>query len=212
MISSVVSSLSLLLISLLPLSVPAHTSDRKETPPPAATGKSADNDAIEKDRQYDLALRQLELDRLKYQLEVQKAQDEKSKTVWTAASIVLSFAIGAGTLLFGILTQNRQARLEFEMKAAEIVMDAKGPRGALTKAQILSSLFPKRLPPNFAESMDKEHFKGSSAESKRELLKLLAEKSSPAQIVQYWQQLFPGDDWPKHLVITDSGTDSSGEK
>lgn len=108
-------------------------------------------------------------------------------------------------LLIGVYSIRAQSRMNFELKAAEIVMNARNVFGVRTRADVLRDLFPDKLPPDFADSFDPEKHtsRGPSPESKLELLKLIvAHPEREKDIVQLWRrmyisdgldQLFPGD-------------------
>jgi hypothetical protein len=204
---------SLLLILAVCCSAAALSGATAPKPPPALSNQ---DDGTLRQNQYALELQKLQVEKQKleleswkshaqYELDTQKAHDERVRTIWTALSIVVSFLAGAGTLLFGILSQRSQAKLQFEMKAAEIVMDSKGPRAARTRAALLHKLFPTRLPHDLSATINVKDLRTSTTESRKELLKMLAEKSTPSEIVKYWLQIFPGDDWAKNLVVDDKG-------
>lgn len=190
------------------------------TIPRASLSGSNEDDRAQKQSQNALELQKLQVEKQKleletwkahaqYELDAQKAHDERVRTIWTALSIVVSFLAGAGTLLFGIISQRSQAKLQFEMKAAEIVMDSKGPRAARTRAALLHKLFPTRLPEDLSATINVKELPTSSTESRKELLKMLAEKSTPSEIIRYWLQIFPGDDWVKNLDVGDKGRTES---
>ena len=108
-------------------------------------------------------------------------------------------------LLIGIYSIRAQARTNFELKAAEIVMNAKNVFGVRKRADVLRELFPDKLRQDFADSFDpqKHTSPGPSTESKLELLKLIvAAPEREQEIVDLWrrmytvdkiEQLFPGD-------------------
>lgn len=93
------------------------------------------------------------LEKLKLKLEYQKLVVERRKTWATAISIVIPLILGAGTILYGIWSENQRAISSFEIKAVEIVMNASSPKAATNKAIVLSELFPDRLPMTFKEKM-----------------------------------------------------------
>lgn len=113
--------------------------------------------------------RRLLLEERKVEIELDKIRIEKTR-VWTAsASTVGSLLIVAATVALGIWSQyeqaklqhsiqDRQAKAQFELKAAEIVMAADNPTTTLNKAKALQSLFPQYLSDNFAESFVPDDF------------------------------------------------------
>jgi len=84
--------------------------------------------------------------------------------------------VAAFTLALGVWNQNQQARLQretqeraeraqFELKAAELVLNEKGPVGAKNKAKALQALFPDKLPKDFVSSFNPADFEGKKPES-----------------------------------------------
>lgn len=99
-------------------------------------------------------------------------------------------------LLIGVYSIRAQSRMNFELKAAEIVMNARNVFGVRTRADVLRALFPRKLPRDFADSFDpKKHaFIGPSVESKMELLKLIiAHPEREQEIVHLWRRMYIGD-------------------
>lgn len=120
--------------------------------------------------------RNVDLEQRKLEIEEQKLKVERIKA-WTGnASIVLSLLIAGATISVGIWSQYQQSKLQlalqeeqtknqsiiqkqqaesqFELKAAEIVMNSNRPIETLNKAKALQNLFPKHLPDHFAASFD----------------------------------------------------------
>ncbi len=147
-------------------------------------------------------------------IEVEKLEVERMKAWITGASLMVPLMVAAITFALGVRNQNQQARLQreaqeaneraqFEIKAAELVMDANGPVGSKNKARALLQLFPNRLPADFVESFDPEDFTGPKVES-YEAKKIFFEVASShikdiPSLVILWKQLFPTDTWPKRL-------------
>jgi hypothetical protein len=133
-------------------------------------------------------------------IEREKLKIERFKAWWTGISVVVSVAIGAGTLLFDVWSQNRTAELQFELKAAEIALNTDNPAITKKKSVVLGQLFPNRLPPEFSKGFDPilvlEEDKVHGSDDKKMLIRLLAERPQQrAQILSDWKQLFPSDQW-----------------
>ena len=121
-------------------------------------------------------------------------EDRKARTeIWKG---LISGAALLIPLLIGIYSIRAQARTNFELKAAEIVMNAKNVFGVRKRADVLRELFPKRLGQDFADSFDpqKHAVLGPSTDSKLELLKLIvAAPEREQQIVDLWRRMYSGD-------------------
>ncbi len=113
--------------------------------------------------------RKLSLEEKKLEIEKEKLKVERLKAWTTGGSIVISLLIAALTISFGVWSQHKQtmtqidlqdkqAKSQFEIKAAEIVMNTNTPRVTHNKAKALLALFPERLPKNFAESFEAGNF------------------------------------------------------
>jgi len=114
---------------------------------------------------FDIEREKLEIERRKIELEQEKIKIERSKARWTAISIIVPLIVAAITVIFGLWNQTKQARIqaeiqaqqarnEFELKAAEMILKTETPLEAHTKARALAEMFPDRLPRDFASSFD----------------------------------------------------------
>lgn len=113
--------------------------------------------------------RRLTLEERKVGIELDKIKIEKMRAWTGSASTFGSLLVVAATVALGIWSQyeqaklqhdiqDRQAKAQFELKAAEIVMGADNPSTTLNKARALQSLFPQYLSTNFAESFVPDDF------------------------------------------------------
>ncbi|MBK7934713.1 MAG: hypothetical protein KA956_15730 [Pyrinomonadaceae bacterium] len=113
--------------------------------------------------------RKLALEERKIELELDKIKIEKMRAWTGSASTFGSLLVVAATVALGIWSQyqqaklqhdiqDRQAKAQFELKSAEIVMGADNPATTLNKARALQSLFPQYLSANFAESFVPDDF------------------------------------------------------
>src|SRR5688572_13518337 len=111
----------------------------------------------------DVEIRKVEIEEKKIEIELDRIRIEKVKAWSGSASTFASLIVVAGTIALGIWSQYQQAKLEhdiqqrqakaqFELKAAEIVMSVDNPSTTLNKARALQSLFPQYLSENFADS------------------------------------------------------------
>lgn len=105
-------------------------------------------------------------ERMKLRIEIEKLRIERFKAWGTIAAILAPLVLATGTLMFNVVLQDRRARTEFELKAADIVMTATSPAAAASKAAALVELFPDRLPKHFSETLDNLY--GSGSESARQ--------------------------------------------
>lgn len=162
-----------------------------------------DRERFEFDKQkyqsdHDLELKKLELEREKL---------SASQSFWSELVAGVPLLIAVGTLVWGIVSFQKQARqqaaaqleaakLQFELKAAEIVFSAKTPEAAANKARSLVTMFPERLP-NFAKGFDPNAVGGGKEdpEGKKVFLEsILKYPGNDAKVFDLWKEMF-GDDW-----------------
>lgn len=147
-------------------------------------------------------------------LELEKLDVERMKAWITGGSLMVPLMVAAITFALGVRNQNQQARLQreaqeateraqFELKAAEVVLDVKGPVAAKNKARALKALFPKRLPDDFVTSFNPSDFEGPKRESYEAKVAFFEVAASHAKdissVATLWKQLFPGDKWTERL-------------
>lgn len=113
--------------------------------------------------------RKIEIDEKKIEIEFAKIRIEKLRAWTGSSSTFASLVVVAATIGLGIWSQyeqaklqhdiqDRQAKAQFELKAAEIVMSTDNPGTTFNKAKALQSLFPQYLSGNFAESFVPQSF------------------------------------------------------
>lgn len=91
--------------------------------------------------------------RAELQIEHKKLKIERIKAWGSVFSIPMSFLLTTLTIVYGIWSHDARSRVDFEMKAAEIVIiGSSSPSEAANKAIALKKLFPNRLPANFADA------------------------------------------------------------
>lgn len=148
---------------------------------------------------------QKELELKKLELEGRKLEADDKKAWLTGAWILIPILLGWITLAFQLRSthrlRERQAKEDFELKAAEIVMAAETPSAARNKALALAALFPGRLPPNFADEFRPEKFSGQTYVPKVEMFRAASAKAqTPQEAIAMWRLLFPHHDWIEALL------------
>lgn len=162
------------------------------------------NDVEGERKVVDVELEKLKLESRKVELEVKrlrldekKVEDERNQAKLRTISIFIPLLIAALGIFFNVWSQGRQAQYDFELTAAEVVMDSSSPTGTANRARALAALFPDHLSANFAEEFDPSLYSSpNSADSKKELIQLLIEyPDQEEKILKLWATLFPGDEW-----------------
>jgi hypothetical protein len=159
-----------------------------------------------------------ELENKKLVIEREKLRIEGSTSKWWSPISALGpLIIALGTLIFSILSfqsqgkqqanmQLQAAKLQFEIKAAEIAFSGKTALAVLNRAKALKRIFPDRLPQDFTKAYDPEELVGvkEPSEEKKFFLELLLKyPGKQADVIDLWEKLFPGDEeWLKRVKGT----------
>jgi hypothetical protein len=128
-------------------------------------------------------------------------KSERIKTIVTALSIIVPLIVIGLTINNNLDLQAKQARYDFTLKAAEIVMDAKTPLGTQHKALALQELFPNYLDHNFGKNFDPASYSISKSsidqDEKEAFLQILIQNGnmSTKELVNWYVRLFPENDW-----------------
>jgi hypothetical protein len=132
-------------------------------------------------------------DRDRFEFEKYNEQRKAQIEIWKGVISGIALLV---PLLIGVYSIRAQSRMNFELKAAEIVMNARNVFGVRTRADVLRELFRDKLPRDFSDSFDPKKYaqRGPSTESKLELLKLIvAHPEREKEIVQLWRRMYTGD-------------------
>lgn len=165
------------------------------------------------------------LEEKKLELERDKLAVEKSKIPWTALATIVPLIGVLFTVAYSAWSFRKQsqqqvaqrnedakqveqqrredAKLQFELKAAEIAFAGETPLAVQHRAGALKAMFGERLSDDFLSSYDPYKFgeKVGNPDSRKFLLELLLQHpDKQLEIVLFWKQLFPGDvDWLNRL-------------
>jgi hypothetical protein len=189
---------------------PARRPDTSRT---AASDKDNSDLALEK-KKFQLEVQKFasdaEAENTRLSIEREKLNADLAVAKWSKVSSVVPLVVALLTIIYGVWTFNKQgkqqtaaqadaARLQFELKAAEIAFAGKTPEAVMNRAKALSAVFPDRLPSDFLSSFDPQKFGGGKQDpaGKKCFLELLTKCSSPqdkAEMVSLWKALF-ADDW-----------------
>jgi hypothetical protein len=93
--------------------------------------------------------------------------------------------------------QNDSAKLQFEIKAAEIAFSGKSPKAVQNRGTVLKKMFGDRLPENFPAPFDAEAHGGGKETPAEKLVfleLLLKYPDKKQEIVEFWAGLF-SDQW-----------------
>lgn len=137
---------------------------------------------------------QLRLDRERLELEKEKLKIEREMRKWSIFSVFIPLMIVAVTISFNNLNQVRQARMDFALKATEIVINSQSPSEIQDRMTILSEIFPDQLPDDFMQlvsSFDAASYSGPpSYDNKMNFLRLIGDNYEQKQeIITMYKQL-----------------------
>jgi hypothetical protein len=142
-----------------------------------------------------------EIENKKLALEREKLEAQKSAAKWSALTTVIPLAIGIFSLVLSIRHQTKMqqdaARLQFEIKAAEIAFSGKTPQAVANRTLALKQIFSERLPKNFATNFAPEEVGGDKepSEDKKLFLEFLLKYPKDRSVIfDFWTTLFPGDE------------------
>ncbi|BCG03911.1 hypothetical protein PPGU19_084790 (plasmid) [Paraburkholderia sp. PGU19] len=149
----------------------------------------------------------MELERKKLANDNARIDLDESKNWWAAASTIVPLLGVLATLAFSIYSfrkqqamqiesQNETARLNFEIKAAEIAFEGKSAYAVENRGRALRQIFSDRLRTDFLTNFNPDEFGGDAepATQKMTLLDLLAKyPNQRTEILTNWSNLFPGD-------------------
>jgi len=139
----------------------------------------------------------LERERLSFEKEKYKRDHklERRKVYVTGLSVAVPLLAAASAYAVQLWARKRDETLQFQLKAAEIVMDVRDTNQARRKAELLTQLFPARLSALKATlDQDSLPYFGPSLERREEFFRLLAQyPGNRADLIRAWEILFPWD-------------------
>jgi type II secretory pathway component PulL len=204
--------------------VPSSSANSPQQKPKADDPKADGVQSIEQQR--------LDLDRQKYVTDSEVKKEElriqQSQKLWTAISTVIPFIavlLTVGYSAWSFRQQTRQlneqrredaeetnnqraedAKLQFELKSAEIAFKAETPLAVGYRAKALKAMFAGRLPDNFLSNYDPFDFgeREGNLESKKFFLELLLRyPDQQFETLCFWKELFPGDvEWLNRVHLS----------
>ena len=165
----------------------------------SATGQTVrPSDEVEL-KELSLDERRLKLEEARFAFDQKKYERDRGLEwgkAWAAiGSVLVTLGVGLSAYIFQVRARRRDEALQFQLKAAEIVMDARDTNQASRKAEFLTKLFPGRLD-LLETALKAQHFPffGRSQETREDLLKVLAQHpESRGDIIRAWEILFPWD-------------------
>jgi|SRR6266540_299262 len=151
------------------------------------------DDAVEKEESA------LEIQKWKESLAIEKEKLRLEKrSMWVSTgSIVIPLLVVALTIYENTQAQKAQSRDDFDLKAAQVVLEAKTVSESQNRADGLVALLPERFPTDLSERLQPLHdkFQQRLEMDKRALLNLLvaAPKERRKEILDLWLTFYPKD-------------------
>ena len=135
---------------------------------------SGDQDSIEA-LKLDFERRKFDLEQ---EVEAKKIEIDRNKAKWTAYSIMASVLAACLTIIGSAVLQYQSAKTQFELKAAELILQTNDPSVTAIKAQEFGFLFHDKMPEKWdraRETFQAERYYTESDDLKSEIAKLLIE-------------------------------------
>lgn len=179
------------------------------------------------ERQLALDRDRLEFEKQKFVVETKRENDklenEKTKAYWSAISTIVPIIAALLTLGYSVYSfrrqsseaarlQNETAKLQFEIKAAEIAFTGKTPKAVENRGRVLKKIFGKRLPEDFPAPFDAAELGGGKetpAEKITFLDLLLKHPGKEQHIFNLWNALF-ADPWLERVKPVLTGLSGNG--
>ncbi|SDT45079.1 hypothetical protein [Bradyrhizobium canariense] len=167
--------------------------------PPAAVqggnGAAQAGSAVVVDQLSEFQKESLEIERQRLTLQRDQLALDREKSGWTFLGVAVPLMAAVVALMAGIITMFFQARAQFNMKAAELVLGSYSPAAAKSRAAMLSRMFSHWLRADFPQSFSANEFPGTRLqEMKMELFRALrAKDADPEQVVRHWLAVFDGE-------------------
>ena len=139
------------------------------------------------------------------EIELRKLKSEKTKTIWTAAAVIVSVLSAAGTIAYNVYSLRQTAEDQLMTKVVEITFNAESPDAAASKAAGIAYLYGDHLPQDIrAKLVDREAViqtltsnlgKGPAPETRKEVLRMVlaAKPDQEGRILKTWKRMFSGD-------------------
>jgi hypothetical protein len=151
-----------------------------------------------------------DLEMKKLSLESERLILEQSKARWTAASVIGPFVVAAVTVMFSTYTQLRQADIEFQTKAIELILQTDDANDAIGRARMIGSLFPERVQ-GYSDRLPGPS--GTDSTARRELVRLATAKAtSAADVVRVWNAIYPSQKLGETFVPAESKSRAAPKK
>jgi len=144
----------------------------------------------------------LEFELARLSLEERSLCIEERAALWNSLALGIPLLVAALTLGLGVRNREQQDRRSFQAKAAEIVMDPRGPVSTLNRAKALAALFPGNLPEDFADSFDPSEYEPEEGSfTKEKFFQIVAPHvDKKRELAKLWKQLFPDSLWIDRIL------------
>jgi len=140
----------------------------------------------------------LDLERERLELERRKSQLDLRQSRLTAFAIFVPLLVAMGSIAISLRAftkeaalQREQARNQFDMTAAQIVVNNNDPDLAYSKAKVLSELFPGRFSPEWIERFNPKTYCMPAFDDRITFAKLAIEHPDERKsLVSLWLQTY----------------------
>jgi len=149
----------------------------------------------------DIESEKLQFEREKWceskKLEKLKLWLQVASTLISATAIAVPLVVVAVTIYASIDAQTRQSRADFDLKAAQVVLEPESVTESQNRASGLAAMFPERFPADLPSRLQplRDKLETPPTADSRALLNLLvaAPKEKRKEILELWLAFYPDD-------------------
>jgi hypothetical protein len=130
------------------------------------------------------------------ELERQRVDLERQKMKWSAIALGIPLLVAAVSFAATVVGQARQARAQFQLKAAELVINTDDPFMAESRARALLELFPDQMGPTFGERFAGDNYMGTNFNDRIKIAAQVIEHPEKRdEILRTYLRVFENDAW-----------------
>ena len=151
----------------------------------------------ENDIRLKIELDKIELEKERLIFEREKFKQDRANIKIALFSAFIPLLIAALSLGYNFWQEKQRADLEFQLKAAEIIMNTTSPTGSYNRAKALIDLFPDRLPATLLESFSPAKYTATvDVDAKNKVIALIIENEDKKdEIIYMYKKIFPSYIW-----------------
>jgi hypothetical protein len=169
----------------------------ESTPPNQQASPADKGKAFLEEEKLAFEREKLSLEREKFALERTKVALEGRRVTWTALATGVPLLVVALSAFSAVQAQKAQARAQFQLKAAELVVGTDDPYLAQSRSAVLRQLFPELLPTDFAVSFDAHAMTSTNFNDRLRIAERIMglDTKKQSDLLDAYSRVFKGDEW-----------------